>query len=181
MLNKTLTPTLAAALLVSLSACTITVPPVTTPPATAAPATTPPPTPETTTVTPGFTYRGTDPSGKQVNVAYYGGSAQRRLSVAVKPDGTVLLTSTNANIDRDMADMADALRLMAGPEPTPGISITEEDYFAPPVPDCKQCRTNIECEECYEYIEENAEQADQRSRRARHEFVPELDPVRDGK
>lgn len=152
-----------------LGACTVTVPPTTTPPASPPPS---PARPAPTVVagTPqGFVYTVTDPAGKQVSVQYYGGTRQRRLSVAVKPDGTALLTSSQASQEQSMADLADALRVMAGPESIQESSMTREDYFAPPpppeMPPCKQCRANPDCEECYEYIKD----------------ADEHDPVRDGK
>lgn len=110
----------------------------------------------------GFGYTVTDPSGKTVNIHYRGESSQRRLSVAVQPNGTVLLTASRDNAAQGMAGMAKALDAMAAEDrqPEPAI-LAEGDYYAPPpaVP-CYRCQEGIDCEDCQD---------------------DDLDPVRDGK
>ena len=63
-------------------------------------------------------------------MTYNGGDHQRRLSVAIKPDGTALLTATALTHDQGMAGMADALRRMAGDQG--GFDLADEDRHDPP-------------------------------------------------
>jgi len=162
-------PLIILPLLLTLSACTISplpdannpVPVVVQQP-TATQQTLPAASPTVGTSGPGgFGYTVTDPSGKTVNVHYQGDASQRRLSVAIQPNGTVLLTASRDDTAQSMANMARALDRMAEKDPPADpVVIAEGDYYAP-------CSTDCECEGCvsaYESIEER-----------------ELDPVMDGK
>ena len=95
---------------------------------------------------PGFTYSVTDQAGKQVAVHYDGGDHQQRLSIAVRPDGTVLLTSSQTPTDNSTERLAEALRLMEQDPAT--VIIDEQDYYPPPADPCHPCDTDTVCEQC---------------------------------
>lgn len=162
----TLAKLIMAVALVALSGCMVTpLQPVTAPapasPAAAQPA--PPVLPAGSAK--GFSYTVTDPNGKQVTVHHDAGAGQKRLAVAVRPDGTALLTSTAASTGQSIADLAAALQRMAPPD---AAADDDTSYlFAPG--GCEECR------------DQWRRQGQQDSDAFGNDIDNQLDPVRDGK